>query len=264
VNDQDRPESGPATTRILSDVHLRLDRPERGRRLARLVDGLDPAGDELIVAGDLCDFWFASRREAGDEGRCGGLSALRRFRDRGGRLTILVGNHDTWLGPMYRDAIGAEVPESAAIDLERHGFRVHVAHGHVLGPSSGSGWKAVMEGNGFLRAYRAIPTPLAAALEAVLDGTNALTHASADRALVARFHAYGRGLGPAAPPDLIVLGHVHLTLDQVTAEGVRLIVLGDWKRQSSFLRIDASGARLVIEPDTAVPNSGRTNATRNP
>jgi UDP-2,3-diacylglucosamine hydrolase len=265
VNADDQHPCTSPTTRILSDVHLRLDRPERGRRLARLVDGLDPGCDELIVAGDLCDFWFASRRRPGDEARCPGQSSLRRFRDRNGRLTILVGNHDTWLAALYRDALGAEVPETAALDLVRHGLRIHLAHGHVLGAASGSGWKTVMQGNGFLRLYRAIPTPLAAGLEALLDGTNALTRAAADRALIALFHDYGRSL-PGPAPDLLVMGHVHVTLDQTPGpgQGPRLVVLGDWKRQASHLRIDPTGARLVIEPDTPVPNPRRTIPTRSP
>ena len=53
----------PLAAYFASDVHLRLDRPERGRRFARFVGGLEPGVDTLTIVGDLCDFWY--RRTAG-------------------------------------------------------------------------------------------------------------------------------------------------------------------------------------------------------
>ena len=68
---------------FLSDVHLRLDQPDRGRRLALLVDRLR-AGDSLTIVGDLCDFWYAARQFDADPMACAGLRSLASFRDRGG------------------------------------------------------------------------------------------------------------------------------------------------------------------------------------
>ena len=119
---------------FVSDVHLRLDRPERSRRFARWVEGLRP-GDPLVIAGDLCDFWFASRQRRADPLACEGLRALADFRARGGSTTIMPGNHDTWLGPLYERALGARfVPEP--LEVEAYGRRVHLVHGHLLGARS--------------------------------------------------------------------------------------------------------------------------------
>ena len=47
---------------------------------------------------------------------------------------------------------------------------------------------------------------------------------------------------------MVVLGHVHVTLDD--REGSpRLIVLGGWHSQASYLRVDESGASLIVETD---------------
>ncbi len=55
-------DSGQVADYILSDVHLRYDRPDRGERLARVVSEMGRI-DRLVIVGDLCDFWLASRQQ---------------------------------------------------------------------------------------------------------------------------------------------------------------------------------------------------------
>ncbi len=61
------PRNPVPATYFASDIHLRPDRSERGRRFARLVGDLSRE-DHLVLAGDICDFWFASRRRRGTSG----------------------------------------------------------------------------------------------------------------------------------------------------------------------------------------------------
>src|SRR5436309_13291502 len=89
----------PVAAYFASDVHLRLDFPGRGRRFARFVGALEPEDDTLTIVGDLCDFWYVARQNDGGAMACDGLRALSEFRNRGGEVTILVGNHDCSLGP---------------------------------------------------------------------------------------------------------------------------------------------------------------------
>ena len=222
-----------------SDVHLRLDRPDRGHRFARFVGGLRPE-DPLTIVGDLCDFWYTSRQRRADPMSCAGLRALAAYRSRGGSLTILLGNHDGWLGPLYESVLGARpVPEPLAV--ESHGLRLHLVHGHLLGARSA--WKGILEGHAFLTGFSRAPAPVAAALGTLLERSNADRRARDELRHLILYRAYAAALEPS--PDLAVFGHVHTPVDE-PGDPTRLVVLGSWHDGGSFLKVDASGATLVI------------------
>jgi UDP-2,3-diacylglucosamine hydrolase len=226
-----------------SDVHLRLDRPERGRRFASWVDSLDPA-HPLYLVGDLCDFWF-SARECGLPGDRDepGLASLARFYGRGGRITILGGNHDAWIGPFYRSTLGARFIDADALDLELDGLQLRLLHGHKI-KASGR-WKGVMESRAFFRAFRALPSSVASRLDRRLERSNAVREDEVNRRNLERFGRHAQSL--AGRFDLIIFGHVHQVHDQPSqGRFPRWCVLGPWHEQSSFLRLDESGARLFV------------------
>jgi UDP-2,3-diacylglucosamine hydrolase len=223
-----------------SDIHLRLDRPDRGLRFAGWVTTLGRE-DTLTIVGDLCDFWLTSRQFPLKPSQCEGLAALVDYRDRGGRLSILPGNHDHWLMGFYEQALGAEHTRDETLDLVSHGLKLHVAHGHRM--RAPARWKAVMERDTFLRGFACIPSPLAHALEWTLDTTNELKRKRAEDRQVAQYREFADGLASWA--DLVVLGHVHRRVDDVSRQP-RLIVLGDWLEGESFLRIDERGAKFVV------------------
>lgn len=225
-------------TYFASDIHLRLDRPDRALRFGRWVDGL-AADDSLTIVGDLCDFWFAARQRRADPLSCDGLRALVEYRERGGAPKILLGNHDAWLGPFYERSLGLEVlPEPLRLTVE--GLSLHLVHGHIMGARPS--WKKVMESRAFLDGFARAPAPLANALAAQLERTNDVHRAEADRRHLVRYRAYADALSPA--PDLAVFGHIHATFDD-RSRTPRIVVLGDWLDGGSFLKIDEAGAALV-------------------
>jgi UDP-2,3-diacylglucosamine hydrolase len=226
-----------------SDMHLRFDRPERGRRLARWVGGLDPGADTLYLVGDVCDFWFASRQMGTDPLSCPGLKALAEFRARGGELTILPGNHDLWLGPFYERVLGARFVQEP-LDVEAFGLRVHLVHGHRAGGRPP--WKSGMESRAFLSTFGALPGPLADQLDHLLNRTNERRRIRDENRLIPRFKDYLSRV--AGAPDLVVFGHVHTPLDD-PASRPRLVILGGWHSRSSYLRVDDRGAELVVVLD---------------
>ena len=225
---------------FLSDVHLRLDEPDRGRRLARLVDGLD-AGDTLTIVGDLCDFWYTARQMGADPMACAGLRSLASFRDRGGSIMALAGNHDAWAGPFYERTFGARfLPDS--LEARVQGLRLLVTHGHRL--KAHTPWKTALESRAFLAAFRLVPSPLADALGAQLRRTNARNQAEFDRRGLAAYREYVGRLPDRH--DLVILGHVHRPLD--TGPGrPRLVVLGSWHALSCHLVIEGGVASHVVE-----------------
>ena len=224
-----------------SDIHLRLDRPERGRRFASLVRTIG-ADEHLYIVGDLCDFWFAGRQRK-MRTPCPGLAAVADLRARGGRVTILLGNHDAWLGPFYSDAIGATIIDEPEYRTMSHGLRLRLAHGHRLGATSR--WKRGMESRAFLRGFGLMPWPLARGLEAGLDSLNDRRRARSEARHIAAYRRTADSL--AGTVDLAVFGHVHRIHDEPEARP-RLVVLGDWIDGGSYLRIDERGAELERLP----------------
>ncbi len=218
-------------TYFASDVHLRIDRPERSRRFAALVETLD-ARDSLIIVGDLCDFWFASRQRGLDFRMCAGLSATRDFVDRGGSLTIIAGNHDLRLGPFYEQMLGGRFLADS-LSIETEGIKVHAIHGHLLGARSP--WKGIMESRWFLDAFRLIPERVATALERKLDASNDVHRARSDRRHLEVYRRYAESLTNVA--EIVVFGHIHQPRDETIRAKTRIIVLGGWILGSSRLKI---------------------------
>lgn len=221
-------------------MHLRLDRPDRGRRLARWVDGLG-ADDPLFLAGDTCDFWYATRQSHRGIDACEGLSALKRYTERGGPLTLMTGNHDHWLGEFYEKELGARLV-TEPYQSEVCGLRLHVTHGHRAGGRQV--WKAGMESRAFFDAFVATPTAVADNLDRLLTRSNDRGRQRDEERLVRIFQQYLDRARPDA--DVAIFGHVHSPLD-FQASRHRVVILGGWHAGASYLRVDESGARLVIE-----------------
>ena len=222
---------------FLSDVHLRLDHPERGERLAHLVDRLGPT-DALTIVGDLCDFWFGARQMTADPMTCPGLRALAQFRARGGEITSLAGNHDAWLGPFYEQTFGARFGP-ASLERNLAGQRTLITHGHRFGARTN--WKAGLESRAFLAAFRTLPAWAANRLGDQLNRTNSQNQDVFDRRGRAIYEAQVERLGNRY--DRVILGHVHQPWDSS-----KLVILGGWQEGSAYLVWDEGQWRHVITP----------------
>ncbi len=232
-----------------SDIHLRYDHPERDRRFRNWLSRLT-RDDSLVILGDLCDFWMGSRRGDFDLKRCESLRGLEMFRRDGGSLGIMPGNHDTWLCPFYRDELGARIL-SEPLDMTVHDFRLRLVHGHLLGARRP--WKAWMESRAFFEGFGHVPGPIARVMDRALARRNERGLLADEERHLTVYRAYAAALRGSA--DLVLIGHVHRPVDD--AEAVpRLIVLGGWQHRSSYLKIDAAGARFHVERDgTDAPGS---------
>jgi UDP-2,3-diacylglucosamine hydrolase len=228
-----------------SDVHLRLDYPERGLRFSRFVGALEPGVDTLTIIGDLCDFWYEARQCGANPMGCDGLRALADFRNRGGAVTILLGNHDCWLGPFYT-TLGLDLREEP-LELAVYGLRVRLVHGHRL--KLGRGWKAWMESRIFLRFFQALPDSVASLLDRLLQARNERRRQRTERRYYISFREYAASCRGTA--DLVLIGHVHTPLDAAESNP-RLIVPGGWHVQSSYVKVDDSGAVLFVAADDAL------------
>lgn len=238
-----------------SDQHICLTHPERGRRFARFLGLLDPKADSLVIAGDLCDFWFVSRECRRPEAlEDAGLKALRKFIDAGGRVTLLPGNHDMHLEPFYRKALGLNFSDDLDLEIAPESLsspplKTRIVHGHLLGGRSK--WKGLMESRGFLTSFRSLPRQVADKLAGLLHKYNSRNRHEDNLRHFRVYEAHVRSASPAdrSHYDIFVLGHVHQTIctevtiepalgDRSTARSTLMVVLGHWFHRSSWFRID--------------------------
>jgi UDP-2,3-diacylglucosamine hydrolase len=231
-----------------SDIHLRDDHPERGARFRAWLGRLTPE-DDLTIVGDLCDFWMAARDSERKLAHDASLAALAEFRRQGGSLTILAGNHDAWLCPLYARELGARIV-AEPYDVTLYGLRIRLVHGHRLGARKR--WKAAMESRAFFRAFGSLPGLIARPLDRFLAWKNVRGVVEDEARHIRVYRSYAATCRNAA--DLVVVGHVHSPVDE-PEKVPRLIVLGGWQRHASYLVVDERGATFVRGPHSAVPCS---------
>lgn len=106
-----------------------------------------------------------------------------------------------------------------------------------------------MESQSFLRFFQALPDSLALLLDRVRQSTNDIGRLRIECGYYDIFLKYTASCRGAA--DLVLIGHVHTPLDAVESHP-RLIVPGGWHGQSSYVKVDDSGAVLVVETDDAL------------
>ena len=231
---------GLAPTFFVSDLHLRgPDDPNQKLFLQFLETRVRAENAQLVVAGDLFDFWY------GLPGRVPPpfqevVDALERLPS----VLYLEGNHDVRVSRAL--GAGSRIEAGAGSrELRVHGLRVHVEHGDHVD-------RADVGHLAFKRLMLSFPASIAARLMGEralqwLGGTAALvSRGDMDGVLgqqprwleAARTHAAiqaTRGL------DLTVVGHGHWLGWWPEA----LICLGDWLVFHSYLRIDSAGPRLM-------------------
>lgn len=227
-----------------SDLHLQKSAVEISRRFASFVDALT-AEDQLLLCGDLCDFWFSTQEQHNTKpDEIEGLAALMRFRERGGRVRTILGNHDVHMRDYFVQRVGIEVhPEP--LQVECFGYRVSLRHGHLSSPVSKA--KEFMATRWFHDTFSMIPGFMARPLHHARLKGNARTETRRNQKLLAAYRQFVREHQTTGEANEIFLfGHVHHLTDECM-DGARMIVFTDWSRGKNYLRIDESGVEFVRE-----------------
>lgn len=121
----------------MADAHLGQVPESVATAFHRFLDSEPQPGDELVVNGDLFDFWFeygsvVPRRHLATVMKLAGLV------QRGIPVTFLGGNHDRWGGDFLRRDMGIGYYAGAA-ELVLAGRRALVVHGDGLTEQHWSG-----------------------------------------------------------------------------------------------------------------------------
>ncbi len=229
---------------VISDIHLGAVPAATERAFRRFLRHVGENASELVINGDLFDFWF----EYGSviQGRhFRVLSALAELRDAGIPIRFLGGNHDAWGGAFLRDQVGLELLEEGA-EIRVGGRNALIVHGDGVGRGD----------LGYRVLKRVIRNPVSVALFRVLhpdlggrlarfvsktelkEGTPHL--ANQGRAKELREWAHGE-LGRRPAIEFVLTGHVHDPIVEEVTPGRYYVNTGDWINHFTYLMIPGKG-----------------------
>lgn len=119
---------------FVSDIHLgaglRQERQHRSDSFIRFVNDVARQNGDLIIAGDLFDFWFEYSHVI-PRRHLAVLMALRDLVQHGADVHFIGGNHDFWLNQTFTHDMGIAVHRDS-MTLQRDGKRYLITHGDGL------------------------------------------------------------------------------------------------------------------------------------
>lgn len=235
------------TTLIVSDAHLGAVPQENERAFHAFLDRVPELAADLLVNGDLFDFWFEYRSVILRR-HFATLRRLSELVEAGVGVRLVGGNHDAWAGGFLRDEVGLDLLEGErAMDLRGH--RAWVAHGDGLG---GGDWayralKTVSRSAAGAAAFRLLHPDLATRLAGWMSGTEARHTAGpgAEEGRADRLARHAERLLREDPElDLVVLGHSHRPELREVEPGRYYVNAGDWIHHLTYVAVRPGGVTL--------------------
>lgn len=242
-------------TRIyfLGDFHLGVPDAERSlAREKRIVAFLDEAAKdatEIILMGDLFDFWFEWKYVV-QRGFVRFLGKLAEITDSGVPVHLFIGNHDMWIFDYVPKETGVIVHREPIV-REIAGKRFLIGHGDGLGPGD----------HGYKFMKRVFRNPVCQWLFARMHPNFGLWLGDfwSGRSRKKSYENDRKWLGAdkewlvqycndelkKAHYDYMVFGHRHLPIDMPVDKGARYINLGDWITYYTYATFDGSDMRLM-------------------
>ncbi|OHC60330.1 MAG: UDP-2,3-diacylglucosamine diphosphatase [Rhodocyclales bacterium RIFCSPLOWO2_02_FULL_63_24] len=105
------------TARLVSDLHLRAERPDLTRRFAAfLADTASAKVEALFILGDLFEYWIGDD-DLADPFNAQVCALLRNLADRGTKIFFIAGNRDFLIGETFAAAAGMRLLD----EIERVG-----------------------------------------------------------------------------------------------------------------------------------------------
>src|SRR5512147_2211408 len=116
---------------VASDIHLGAVPGETERTFLRFLEHVGAHAGQLLLPGDLFDFWFEwGRLIEGKHFRV--LALLAEMVDAGVPVTMVGGNHDAWGGRFLVEEVGMTF-STAPLRMRLGGLETLAAHGDGVG-----------------------------------------------------------------------------------------------------------------------------------
>ncbi len=232
---------------ICSDAHLGAVPADAERAFLAFLERVPELSRDLLIDGDLFDFWFEYRSVVLREH----FPVLRRLAalvDAGVRVRLVAGNHDAWGGAFLREEVGLELLEGP-VRLTLAGRRALVAHGDGLAGGD-LGYrliKALIRSRTARVAFRwlhpDVSRPLVRRLSGTPDRGESGPGAEEGRARVLSAHA-ARLLREDPSLEMVVFGHAHRPELRTVSPGRHYLNPGDWIHHRSYALVGHEGIEL--------------------
>lgn len=240
---------------FISDLHLGAtymsDPLEYERRVVRFLDSIAGKAEELILLGDILDYWYEYRTVV-PRGYTRFFGALARLADAGVKITWFIGNHDIWLFDYLATEIGLRVVDGTEERVIR-GKRFFLSHGDGVGklPRMFRFIRATFRNRTCQKLYAAIhprwtiPFAHRWSNHSRLRGEDIPQFQGEEHEPLIAFCREWLRDHREAPVDYFVFGHRHILLDfPLEPAGAHMVILGDWIHHFSYARFDGTSLTL--------------------
>ncbi|NLV23466.1 MAG: UDP-2,3-diacylglucosamine diphosphatase [Deltaproteobacteria bacterium] len=240
---------------FLADAHLKDPGDRNYRHLLDFLRSLEKEPCELILLGDIFEFWMGYRHVLFAP-YVPLLEQLRRLRERGTEIVFVEGNHDFRMGPYFTETLGCTVFSGDGV-LERDGRRLHISHGDLVDEEDVPYrlLRAFLRCPLFYAAFRVFPPDWAWAIARRAGRRSRKKRAARERRWdpenLLRRHARRRF---AAGADIVISGHFHLPWREQSGAGT-ILSLGDWISQFSYAVMDQGQILLTSYAPAGDPPS---------
>ena len=240
---------------FLSDAHLGSWAIEHGRtqerRLVRFLDSIKHKAAAVYLLGDMFDFWYEHKYTV-PKGYTRFLGKLSELTDMGVEVHFFTGNHDIWAYSYLEEECGV-IMHRKPITTDIYGKVFYLAHGDGLGDPDIK-FKLLRR-----MFHNTICQRLFSAIHPRWSMWLGLTWAKHSR--MKRINGeeppymgenkehlvlYAKQYMKSHPNvDIFIFGHRHIELDLNLSKNVRMMILGDWISQFTYVVFD--GDHLLLE-----------------
>lgn len=240
---------------FLSDAHLgSLAIPHARMQERRLVNFLDSVKDKaaaVYLLGDIFDFWHEYKTVV-PKGYTRLLGKISELTDLGVEVHFFTGNHDLWVGDYLEKECGVTLHRYSSV-VEIYGKVFYLAHGDGLGSQDRKFkfLRSMFHNRTCQRLFAALHPRwgMAFGLEWARrsrlkreEGKEPEYMGEDKEELVLFAKDYLKGHKEI---NFFIFGHRHIELDLMLSRQTRLLILGDWISQFSYVIYD--GEHLFLE-----------------
>lgn len=215
---------------IISDLHLTTKKPATIMGFFRFMKDVAPHYSELVILGDLFDFWIGDDAMEAAEPI---IAQLKLFSSLGHRLLIMPGNRDVMIGEDFARACGAELL-APQVKVSIKGRDVLLSHGDewCLLDKEYQAFRAMVRNPDWQRM--ALSKSVA---ERVAMATNARSQSEGDKRVKtdAEMDVVESAVAESARDfgvDCVIHGHTHKPMAHVSGPVHRWVV-PDWRLDDS-------------------------------